>query len=215
MTHGTPISYTLTLSQERSSSSWRSSPSSPLRDVGVHVVRMLRDLFGEFAAFPTSSSSATSSSTSLNATSTHSLYPTLQGSISLLFTPDLPPSSQCANLTINFSSPATLTYNIASDGWITGGVSATLNEALRFVKNVPSKKGVTSSKMSFEEGLRDVAVLDVLLSNPPSTPPSTLPNRNPIFLQSSPPRYANTTDTNSRTFSHVVRCSSASDVLLA
>ena len=149
--HGPPASYSLTLSQERSSTSWRSSPSSPLRDVGVHAIRLLRDLFGEFSSFPSSTSSATLSSTSLLASSTHSLYPTLCGSIALLFTPNYPPSSQCATLTVTFTPTTTITYNIASDGWITGGVSATLNEALRFVNNSPSKKGVTSSKMSFEE----------------------------------------------------------------
>ena len=104
-------------------------------------------MFGEFSSFPSSTSSASPSSTSLEATSFHSLYPSLEGSISFLFTPDLPPSSQVATLIINFSAFTPVTYDIASDSWITGGVSATLNEALRFVKNKPSKKGITASKM--------------------------------------------------------------------
>ena len=105
-----------------------------------------------------------SSAARLRSTVRHSLYSSVEGSIEMVFDAALPHDEQCAALDVEFSDGFSMSCDVVSgESWISGGCSDALMEALCFVQNKPHKKGVSDTKVSFEEGLRDVIAIDLIL----------------------------------------------------
>jgi len=175
----------------------------------VHAIRLVRDLFGPVASVSDHLSSFSSSTHSLSGTLVHQ-RPSIAGTVSFKMVPPSPPSPPTACLTVHFPNSPDLTYDIASSPhFLAGGVSAALNDALQFVLGERHNNN-DSGKMTFEEGVRDCAVIDALCLAAPAPAPFLL-----LQQRATNSVYANTTETNERTFPRVARCAGTDDVVAA
>ncbi|GMH97484.1 hypothetical protein TrST_g13885 [Triparma strigata] len=216
MDHGRPTSYKFTLTQsapENDDDCWRELKYC-VHDVGVHAVRIIRDLFGEVAEVTNDSTFLCDEANRTVKAEGSLLHESeLTGQTNFQFRPGLSRSENEAKLRVLFANERELEYDVTNaegDSWIGGGVSAALSAAITFVTNSNSTKNSSMGRrLCYEEGRRDVMVVDKLVSGGGTVDAVNVVQKLANKQTSS---YSNTTSTNTKEYDFVIRCGGINDV---
>ena len=249
--HGRPTSYSLSLCQGLDDTGgWRSNATQlyaggALRDIGVHVIRALRRLFGEVETVRGCKYTCNGNETkgvSLSGTAHHGNY--ICGEIAMECKGDIDQEEQKAVISVFFGGTTTcclvwdtakstierhendnvqLLERINGDSWIHGGVKESLEEGLDVfagaVLGAPRSSRAIAPRSCPEEALRDVAVVDAMLEcgRPTSSASVSVEHFRPAgaLLQTSSAFIHNTMNTAEYQPTAIARCSSSSDVVAA
>lgn len=237
-----PTAYSLALCQGLDTEGWRANASAlydggTIRDVGVHVIRVLRRLFGEIDSVCDCKcdQNEAKGNISLMGTTHHGNY--ISGEISMECKHDLNREDEKAVITVFFGDECRLVWDIAAstierqensnlqllerisgDSWIHGGVKESLEESLDIIAGVmldaPRRKQVTP-KCCPEEAIRDAAVIDSMLECQSGKSVSVRRFCPEDMTIQSSSTFSNMTNTANYQPTNIARCSSPNDVVFA
>jgi len=237
-----PTSYSLSLCQGHDKRGWRANASSlyeggAVRDIGVHVIRAVRRLFGEVESVCNCkyNDNEAKGFFSLQGTTRHSDY--ICGEMSIKCKDRIDQVEQRAILIVCFGNDRRLVWDMAAstieryenssvqllerlsgDSWIHGGVKESLEESLGVfagvILDLPNRKEI-APKCCYEEALRDAAVIDAMLEC--SSGKSVLVQRfcPRDLLAHTSSTFWNTTLTAKYQPTTIARCASLGDVVAA